>query len=250
LRKITVLVALSIAIILSACATPISYDRTSAGNIRTIGLMIWGFPDSAQIIQGSSPHYNDLVSPILRSLRSGAFNRMLETHNFVVRDAFLERVTANLERDGYAVSLIEAERSGGYLLDLYPSEPPVDAYLNIFVYNYGYFAAYDGIIDGGGDIALFLSALGFGDSFPYRPAFVLVARLVRAGDHAVLMQDSIAYNPDSPSYGLNQANVTIAPTPEFEFVDFDALEKNPTKAVQGMQDATFKTADALSNLME
>jgi len=231
LRKIAALATFSVAVILSTCATPIRYDRTSAGNVRTIGLVTPVFPDNAQVVLVNPPNFLGLYDRILQRRRDSAFNELLEIHDFVVGDAFLERVTANLESDGYAVTLIKAERPGIYFLNTYSSETPVDAYLDILVFNYGYYAA------------------GYRDSSPYRPAFALVVKLVRSSDYAVLMQDSIAYNPYGPPYGPNQANVTITPVPEFDFMNFDALEADPARAVQGIQDATFKTAEALSNLM-
>lgn len=249
MKKITALAAVSIAVILSACATQVPYDRASAGNIRTIGLVTPFFPDDARVFQEPAGFTMGTIESFIQLRRNDIFNQMLERHDFVVRDAFLERVTTNLESDGYAVTPIELERPGSYFLNAYPSELSVDAYLDINVMNYGYSAAE------GEDFPLLYAlpvyGAGLAEYSPFRPKFALVARLVRASDFTVLMQDRILYNADILlRYDRNPSGVIIAPPPEFDFVDFGALEADPTKAVQGMQDAAFKTADALSNLMK
>ncbi len=53
------------------------------------------------------------------------------------------------------------------------------------------------------------SRLGCKNSAPYRPIFIVSARLTRASDKTVLTQDAVVYNPLNP----NDRVVTIAPDP-------------------------------------
>ena len=81
-----------------------------------------------------------------------------------------------------------------HFLASYPpgaADQPIDAYLDLIVGAYGYIAA------------------GLQDSAPYRPIFIVSARLTRARDKTVLMQDAVVYNPLNP----NDRVVTIAPMP-------------------------------------
>jgi hypothetical protein len=123
------------------------------------------------------------------------------------------------------------ERSQHDFLEKYPADSPpkVDAYLDTVV-SYGYIAA------------------GIG-STPYHPIVYITARLVRATDSTVLMQDAISYNPVGP-YAHNSQSVTIPPDPNYQFSNFDALAADPDKAVQGMQTALTQSAKTFGELLK
>ena len=71
-------------------------------------------------------------------------------------------------------------------------------------------------------------------------------RLVRAGDSAVLMEDTIAYNPVGPV----QKAVTLSPDPNFSFEDFDALTADPGVAVNGLNAALTASANSIGALVQ
>jgi hypothetical protein len=233
MKKSLAFTIIAVGLALAGCPTAsIPYDRASAGNVTNIGLITPVFPDDATVVLASSVGQSfgligALADAAMQSGRDSTFNEILNERQFQTREAFLERVTAQLEQQDYEVTAIEIDRNGNDFLDEYDSEEPVDAYLDIVVSRYGYTAA------------------GIGDSTPYRPSFYLKAKLTRASDNAVLMQDTVAYNP----YGPYEDAVSIAPDPNYEFIDFDALEAQPDDAVEGLEDATNRTADALSGLM-
>jgi hypothetical protein len=76
------------------------------------------------------------------------------------------------------------------------------------------------------------------------------ARLVRARDSAVLMQDTVIYNAldkvGDPTHGV----VTLPPNPNYQFKTFDALEGNPATAAEGLQTALGETAQTIAQLLQ
>jgi hypothetical protein len=137
-------------------------------------------------------------------------------------------VTA-LQAQGFNVKPIAVSRDSSGFLKTYPTEPGIDAYLDVssFPDGFGYAAA------------------GIGSSQPYRPFVWLKVKLVRASDGSVLMQDTVMYNP----IGTNDKWVTVSPDPAYQFEDFDTLTGHADLSVKGVDVSLRQTADQVGKLL-
>jgi hypothetical protein len=229
--------AAAFTMLVAACAPPkVPYDRSDG--VKTIGLVTPRFPDGPVVFLASSVGQSfgligALIDAGMQADREAKFKAVLEQQKFSTPEVFLQALTAELQARGYTVIVIPLQREGTEFTAKYPAnaEPKVDAYLDLVAYSYGYIAA------------------GIGDSTPYRPAFALKTRLVSAKNAALLMQDSIVYNPVRPAAGSTEY-ITIAPDPSYGFANFDALMADPEKAVKGLQIATEQSAQAVGKLLQ
>jgi hypothetical protein len=142
----------------------------------------------------------------------------------------MSRLSDVLTSEGYTVSTVSVLRPERKFLDQYPAntDPRVDAYLDIVVFDYGYAAA------------------GVSDSTPWRPHFAAGVKLVRARDSSVLMEDAVVYNPVFPYKNA----VTIAPDPAYGFADIDILTANQKKAIDGLSLAIQQSAETVAKLLK
>jgi len=222
---------------LAACASPpeIPFDHASNPSIKSIGVLqpamspgatVWLASDVGQ----SFGLIGALVDAGMQANRDKKFAALLAEQGVRPDDVFLSDIGTALTTHGYSVTRIPQSRSTMDLLKTYPS-PGVyaaDAYLDLAVVNYGYVAA------------------GIGDSTPYRPFVAMRCRLVRASDAAVLMEDTVVYNPVGPA----EKAVNIAPDPTFAFKDFDTLTGDPVNAARGLNAALASTATAVGTLVQ
>jgi hypothetical protein len=221
---------------LAACASPpeIPFDHASNPGIKNIGVLqpamsakptMWLASDVGQ----SFGLIGALVDASLQESRDKKFMSLLLAQGVRPDTNFLDDVRTALTSHGYTVTSIPQVRTNMDLLKTYPTgQFNVDAYLDIAVVNYGYVAA------------------GIGDSTPYRPFLGARCRLVRASDGAVLMEDTIIYNPIGPTAKI----VTIAPDPAYAFKDFDTLTGDPDNAVKGLNAALSASATSIGNLVQ
>jgi hypothetical protein len=227
MRKLILAAILPLCVVLAGCATTpqIPYDRMTAGNIKTIGIVTPKFPNRASVVLATTVGQSfglvgALVDAGLQEGRDSSFEKMTGAQNFVAQDAFMRRLTDTLQEQGYTISNVDTMRPNrDKFLDKYPMDP-VDAYLDLVVITYGYIAA------------------GVGNNTPYRPRFSLQVRLVRAGDSSVLMQDTVLYNPYTP--GTAPDAVTISPNPAYEYQTFSELESSSEMAIEGLKDAVHQ----------
>ncbi len=85
-------------------------------------------------------------------------------------------------------------------------------------------------------------ASGTGDSAPYRPTAVLIARLLSADGKRVLFSDFIIYNN-----AFNQKSaITLQPDPAYAYPDFDDLDAAGATAIEGLRVATREAARTLA----
>jgi hypothetical protein len=230
-------VVAALTLLVAACAPPkVPYDRTDG--IKTIGLVTPRFPDGPVVFLASSVGQSfgligALIDAGMQADREAKFKAVIDEQKFSTADVFIQALTAELQARGYTVVVIPMKRDGTEFLAKYPvdSEPKVDAYLDLVAHNYGYVAA------------------GIGGAAPYRPIFALKTRLVSAKNAALLMQDSVVYNPVRPSSGSAEY-VTIAPDPNYGFANFEALLADPNKAVKGLQIATEQSAQTVGKLLQ
>src|SRR5579871_1756877 len=171
--------------VLVGCAIPeVPYDRESAGKIHRVGIVTPGFPTGADVWLATSPGQSfgligALVDAGIRADQESRFDKLLHQQNLLPADFFEQSIAAGLQARGYDVATIRIKRDKAEFAAAYPTDmqPSVDAYLDLVVLHYGYAAA------------------GVGGGTPWRPWFVLRVRLVRASDLALLMQDTVVYNP-------------------------------------------------------
>ncbi|MBX3504899.1 MAG: hypothetical protein KF895_05430 [Parvibaculum sp.] len=226
-------------LMLAGCATQpaIPFDSSSAGQIKTIGILTPDIPTGPSAILASSVGQSfgligALVDAGMQSSRESDLKSMLNSRQFVAHDKLMAGVTASLEAQGYEVRRVSVARSErGEFLKTYPlsNTEKVDAYLDIVMRGYGYIAA------------------GITDGTPYRPIVETRVRLVSAKDSSVLMEDVIFYNRLNATY--ETTNVTISPDPAYSFSDFSSLERDPDKAVEGLDIAFAKSTEAIATLL-
>lgn len=223
----------AIGVALAGCAgTPeIPLDKVTASQVKTIGLVTPRFPSGPDVILASSVGQSfgligALVDAGLKASRDSQFQSLLHTQNFSVPDIFTKELADGLKAEGYDVVSLPAARDQPDYLHQYPPAQ-VDAYLDIVVGSYGYLSA------------------GIGSSLPYRPFIFVRARLVKAQDSSVLMQDAVLYN----NFGNLRNVITIPADGTTGFPNFDALVSDPPNAIKGMQTATDKTSEAVGKLL-
>lgn len=237
LRVAASLVATLFLLVGCAGLPEVPYDRSSA-HIETIGLVAPSFPDEPNVVLASNVGQSfgligALIEEGMRANRVSSFERVLKEKDFSARKTFVATLTDALAADGYEIKTIDRPAGKTDFLETYATNAdlPVDAFLDVAVYTYGYIAA------------------GIGSSTPYRPMIILKARLVKASDRAVIMQNQVAYNPIG--FGSAAAKlVTIPPDPSYQFTDFDSLMADPPKAVTGLRTAVQQSAQTLSTLLK
>lgn len=237
MRKLTLLCAF---LLVAGCATKpaVPFDRSTASSIKVIGLLTPDLPSEPSAVLASSVGQSfgligALVDAGMKDNRDGSLRDILSAQQFAAEKALTDDLTASLKARGYEVKLIPVARSDrGKLLKTYPaaSENQVDAYLDVVSINYGYVAA------------------GITGDTPYRPFLYTDCKLVKAADGAVLMEDSVNYNPIMAA-GADTKHVTISPDPAYAFEKFSEIEADPAKATKGVTIAFAQTTDAIGQLL-
>ncbi len=223
---------------LAACAEPvIPYDRGAGTPVNAVGVLTPSWPGGPTALLATSPGQSfglvgGLITLAVQSARDSRFRDSLAGQPFDGQSEFRTGLLAAVAARGYQVIEVAAptERTkfveGGYAGMAAQARP--DALLDCLVPIWGYIAA------------------GIADSTPYRPYFTLRCRMVSAASGAVLMRDTIIYNPVSPTAGF----VGLAPDPAYAFITSDDLMADPQKAVSGMRHSFERTADALGTLLK
>jgi hypothetical protein len=217
------LVLLILAGVLGACAAPQhrAYDPSARSQIRTIGVLTPAVTDKVAVRLMVHPGESFGVVGMLVAQgdmngKTNEFTQFLGARGFQNRAEFRSDILGSLNAAGYQLRPIEVSRPAGEydFLDRYPAgDGSVDAYLDLSSPLIGYTAA--------------------GYDTPYRPTVQLAVRLVRANDHKVLYQDTIAYN----AFGDGEGAITLTATREFEFFAFEDLLAGPVRAVDGLREA-------------
>jgi hypothetical protein len=221
---------------LVGCAIPeVPYDRGTAGTVKRIGIVTPQLPKRAYVALATSPGKNlgligGLVDAALQSDRESELKKLLDQRNFAVESVITGSLAAGLQARGYEVVMLPMTRDKEDFAPSYPegAPSPVDAYLDVVATGYGYVAA------------------GVGSDTPWRPSVRLKVRLASAKGLAVLMQDTIVYNP----IGTPDKTVTIAPDPALQYVNFNSLMADPDGAVNGLRVAIEQTAQHVCMLLQ
>jgi hypothetical protein len=250
--------ALAIAFVVTGCSSipEVAYNRMSAGKIKTIAVPTPSIPSDPSVQRALAPRQKyGMVGTLADTFHANNLKQLALRHNFSVPDAFLSRLTQQLEANGYRVTNVSTPRSGTGFLENYPNSSGVDAYLDVVVTKYGYTAA------------------GSGSNMSYRPQFHAKVRLVRASDAAVLMQDTVIYNANdsfnvitADSDRANTGLKTVAYEPYGSLNDtksadpnaqaaahayphFSEIVANSAHAVTGLEKAAHQSADTIADML-
>jgi hypothetical protein len=234
LKTLKAAAALAAVLTLAACAgTEIPFDRSTAG-VRTIGVLTPDVPAKPSAVLASDIGQSfgligALADAAMQARRDDKLFAIMIAHQFVAGTSLGNDLVAALRSHGYEAKLVPVARDKSGFLKTYPTEPGVDAFLDVsaFAAGYGYVAA------------------GIGSTQPYRPFVWLNVKLVHAGDNAVLMQDTIMYN----AINANSKWITISPDPAYQFADFDTLVANPDQTVAGENASLQQTANQIGMLV-
>jgi hypothetical protein len=231
--------ALAGVLFVAGCVTAppeVPFDHTADTGIHTIGVPTPAMPDQPTVRLASDLGQSfglvgALIDASMESNRNGKLWAMMQEESYVPRDVFNQDILAALKAHGYDASIVPVERDGHGQVKAYPAGQNFDAYLDItgIGIGYGYMAA------------------GVGDANPYRPFVYLHCKLIRAGSGAVLMEDTILYNPVN---GGGAKAVTMSPDPDYIFPNTDALEADHKKSVAGVDAALHQTADMIGTLLK
>jgi hypothetical protein len=230
-------VALTAALTLLAdCADKpvMPYDKAGAGRVTTIGVLTPAVPPGPTIHLGyftvplSHPDETLVRSTRLSDAMTDAeveidcereLGNILAAKRFDARALLLEKVKRALVGRGYKVIDVPVIReSDGTFMKAYPVVPDADAYLDLVVLDYGYFDR------------------------------VTEIRMVDAANASVLMQERVRYAALERSHPKD--DIAIASDPKYRFDGLPALMSQPDMAVEGLNAAFTKSAEAMSALLQ
>ncbi len=223
---------LMLALLAAGCASgppPIAYDR-AAGHVTVIRLLAPAGGEKP-MLRSAAP-----VSPLgmfgvigalgdlqVQSSHEDHYATLLESRKFSPRSLLIADVTRALTAEGYTVKYVEAARPDFDFLAQYPPDPAIagDAYLDIVLTNYGYFAL------GGFD--------------PYKPEVDVKFRLIRLSDSKALMQGSFVYS----GYGKGATR----PDPAFDYPHYADFDKDVDRSIKGIEQGLSDAADAIGKAL-
>jgi hypothetical protein len=218
---------------LGACASPYiatPYDRTTA-NVSSIAVVDDALEPKAMAYEVASTGANfgligALVDAGIQESRKEAVNKALDGVQFDAENLMEARLAAAVRGQGYSVTQATGPRAKRDFLVTYPTaQGGADAYLDMVVMNYGYMSS--------------------GAGQPFRPTVYAKIRLMRVSDNALLMENTILYNPIAPTEGM----ITLSPNPEYAFHHREGLLEDPARLAAGLEDALNQVADTAAQLL-
>jgi hypothetical protein len=222
----------ALALFAAACSSgppPISYDR-GADHIKVITLL--------EPAGGEKPTLRSAapVSPLgmfgvigaladlqIQGSHEDHYATLLESRQFSPRALLIADITRILAAEGYAVNYAEVARPD---LDFLAQYPPAatgasDAYLDIVLMSYGYFAL-----------------AGFD---PYEPVVHVKFRLIRPGDSKALMQGSFVYS----GYDKGAAR----PDPAFDYPHYTDFDTDVDRSIKGIEQGLSEAMTAIGKAL-
>jgi hypothetical protein len=212
-------------LVLGGCASTPQQQLAANADLRSksVAVVPVGIPKMAQIrvISSTGPAFG-IVGDLADAARFHAHEKdvaaLLEKQQFDFHADVSDGVVGVAQNSGLHVILLDNTKSGSerskWMAPL-PSAPGADYYLDVFLLWFGYVARTD------------LS--------PYVPSIEVRARITDAAGKQIFFSQ-ILYNPSLDVIG-NFKGPKIAPDPQFEFANMDALKANPQKAVDGLRAA-------------
>ncbi len=230
-------VLLVAAVFLSGCAAlpQTGYNKEANTGLKTVAIPQIAIPEKAdvRIIVPVGANFG-LIGAIVEESRFAAartrFQNSLTSVNFDFKSLINSELQRSLTEAGFTPSFIAAEAG---------KKPPTgssrkawakktgesagaDAYLDITISGFGYFAA--------------------GATTDFKPGLGLWAKLIETKSGKMLFEDQIVYNP---AYAATKA-ITIEPDSQYSFSNQDALNADPGKAAAGLSGAIAAVANELT----
>jgi len=220
-------------LLVSGCAgqrlPSIPFDR-AGGNVQSIALVTPATPDKPILISLAPvtplPIFIGIIGTLadqsVQKDHAAHFAEILANHDFRPQPLLVADITQVLQAKGYAVTIVEADRSGQDFLAQYPpGMPPAgDAYLDVMLANHGY---------------------GATTTFdPYQPLIGLKFRLVRTSDNKVLMQDTFAYS------NIGHA---VRPEPKYDYQHYVDFSSDQDRSIEGIKEGLQRGADAIGSAL-
>jgi len=227
--------ALAALFCLGACTQVplVPYDRSVEQDNKNIGLLTVAWPSGPSSVLAANVGQSfglvgALVNGAIEQNRENDLTHMLTEQQVDANAIFVSSLTAELQKEGYAVTPVAANVKRSDFLKGYPvaSANPVDSYLDIVVTNYGYAAA------------------GMGNAAPYRPWLQAKVKLIKASTGSVLMEDMISYN----SLFTIKNVVTLSPDPAYAFPAWTDANADAKKTADGVAAAAAQSAAAIADL--
>jgi len=193
-----------------------AFNKDAQQDVKTIGLLEPAFAGEYFVHNLGHPGMGfgligGLIATADMQSKTNQFTVLMKERNFNVPDEFQSMLTAELQKDGYAVKVLKPQREKPAFLETYDAlDKDVDAYLDLGI--------------GAG----YLCASGTAD---YIPTVRSGVRLVKRGSNEIIYQDVISYG-----YELRAAQaVSIVADQKYFFKDFVALSGNPDLAMDGLK---------------
>lgn len=230
----------TICLFVAACATapkPQAFNREAHPDIKAIAVLPQP-QTQVDVVMLNHPGANfGLIGALIAegdmAAKENALEKVAASSGFVPVEFFRAELDAALRERGYeprwpepvAAKLESGERArNARIAASVATHPDADAHLELSLNLVGYAAA------------------GAGDAQPYRPTVALSARLLSRDGSQVLFRDSILYH----NVFNNRTAITIEPHPDYVYADFDALEKDGERVVEGLRIAIAEAARSLA----
>lgn len=234
-------IALLCILLLAGCAggTPpprVPIDQTAIADVKTIALVIPAVPAKAVVVSLGGATALPLLFGIIgaaadtniQEKRGEKYLAALTARGFSIQQRMTDALVACLKEKGFKVVIVNIAREKPAYLASYDSLKTVqaDAYLDLFVANFGYFAK--------------------SISAPYRPLFGLQFKLVSAVDGKTLRQDAFAFTALRP----DGKEIMATPDKKYSFDTFDKLMAQLDLSIEGLQAGVDKAAEVIAYGLE
>lgn len=210
----------------TACSAPMKkFDAAKHPEVKTIAIVSVGEPE-----QYSLEDYGNVfgaIGAVINGVsKKDAFNALLHKYGYSFGARMQSALKKDLEAAGYKVLTVEAEREApGAPLENFDqlSSTPADAYLDVACHLGGY--ASKNMLDSA-----------------YRPYLAVKTALV-TGKGELMYSEHFAYGLDNPLWSL-----TEIPAPkQHYFADFNELQSNEKRAVEGLEEGTDTLSKTLAD---
>ena len=263
-----ILLLLAMTVTLCGCTTsPIAYDPSATGELKSIAILTPSIPDELEVEGADAvtdcygmacviglPVYltETAIREDIEAGRQSRLNTYFHEKGFLLEEVFVDDLTQELQERGFVVSKLSTPRPETEFLEVYPVDGSASAILDVVVEEIGYYADNGCIKCVSPD---YPPARPFRGSleWAYRPRITAKVALIRVGDSAVLMRQTVRYNPNYLP-GLEGRAIEIVPDPAFEFEDFESLatslEMAEATVIEGLENAINQVTAAIGDALD
>ena len=223
------LVALA-AIALSACVSVPNQPYNKAANVHVKKIGVVTVPNPAEYQVGMLHHPGEgfgLIGGLIAAGDASSKTKIFSGQEVVHRVELGKEMTAALTEafDGSPFQVVLVDAGAAPRTEFVKDYPGAecDAFLDVAIAQVGYRAQYA--------------------STPYLPLLFAPVRLVDARSKTVLYTTEV-FMTDGP---IPKGGIQLVPDTTYAFNDFDALKRDPDKAVMGLKDATRRIAKQIAS---